>query len=105
MLILDDLSVLKRADLFEDLVNAAVLGLEIEVLDVDNLAQLSGLLLFLLDLLNALCDVCLADHAQGRVLKVDKVVFELMILEVLHDVFCELGILELCDSDGSIGRN
>lgn len=104
LFVLDYLGVLKRTDLFEDLVNTALLSLEIKVLDVDNLTQFSSLLLFLLNLLNALCDVRLVDHPQGRVLEVDKVVLELVILEVLHDVLRELRILELSDSYGSIGR-
>lgn len=103
MLVLDDLGVLKRANLLEDLIDAALLSLKVEILHVNHLAQFPSLLLFLLDLLDLLHDVCLVDHPQGRQLKIDEVVFELVALEVLHHVVCELWALELSNSDGPVG--
>lgn len=66
MFVLDDLSVLNRADLLKDLVDAALLSLKVEIFYVNNLTQLSSLLHLFLYLLDLLHDVCLVDHAQRR---------------------------------------
>lgn len=103
--VLDNLGVLERADLLEDLINAALLRLKVQVLDVDHLAQFSSLFLLLLQLLDLLDDVGLIDHPQGRVLEIDEVVLELVALKVLHHVVRKLRVLELGYRDGAVGRN
>ena len=105
MFVLDNLGILERADLLEDFINATLLRLKVQVLDVDHLAQFSSLFLLLLQLLDLLDDVGLVDHPQWRVLEIDEVVLELVALQVLHHVVRKLRALELGYRDGAVGRN
>lgn len=49
-------------------------------------------------------ELLLGDHALGGVLEVEKIVFEFVILQVLHDIGCKFCTLELSNSDGPVWR-
>lgn len=103
MFVLHYLGILQWPDLLKDLINTPLLRLKIQILDIDHLTQLPSLFHLLLHLLNLLDNVSLINHPQRRVLQINKVVLELVILEVLHYVLGEFWVLKLSDGYGSVG--
>lgn len=87
----------------EKLIQRLLLSLKIEIFNVDDLTELFCFFSLFLQVFNFDFDILLTDHTHWSVLEVEKGVFEFLILQVLHHILCELGVLQLDYSDGSIG--